>query len=79
MTSSQTAEELPWFGPLAYYGSKRTECFVTASRRVTSAASAFTGGGLKLVSPPLASTNSTPDILWMSRGEYNILLFYHPD
>lgn len=41
MTSSQTSEELPWFGPLACYGSKRTECFVTASRRVTSAALAI--------------------------------------
>jgi hypothetical protein len=23
-------------------------------------------------------TNTTPDILWMSRAEYHILLFYHP-
>jgi hypothetical protein len=27
---------------------------------------------------PLQWSESTPDILWMSRGEYHILLFYHP-
>ena len=36
------------------------------------------GGGISVAFAAKLLTNTTPDILWMSRAEYHILLFYHP-
>ena len=78
MTSSQTPEELPWFGPGLVRVEAQEERFDWPQRSpLPIRPYGYYEEGENSLSSPSASTNSTPDILWMSRGEYNILLFYH--